>query len=390
MSRFCHLSVLAVLYIVVQGLWVVVEPSAAAETGTPTANIGAFQLPSECVNDEVRLSFSTDGRSVCAWWWPHQKSGDYEKNPVDFLVVDTSGRLLGNSHTTNRNELLRENPSIAWREMRQDFVTNSVGWGFYGAPPSKGLRIQSTGDVWGPYVAEMWALSDPQKLLWKTDMPPLAVKPRVISLLNREEGGPVLIAITGQQIIEVDNRTGQIRRGFTPGPIESDQEAVKRKKRFRLSVADTDPSLKFGSFALSHDTAHGLLACGAFFDKRVRVIRVSSPDRIHFEANTDVHPALPKGGQWGVRRVEFLAGGKYLLAEYHFGGRGTSVVSEPTEIFETATWRVVWREDDLDTRAVTLSSDGMLLALLRTNTLEVRRFEPNVKEGNKLAPNESN
>jgi len=229
----------------------------------------------------------------------------------------------------------------------------------------------------------MWGLSDPQKLLWRTDMPPLAVKPRVVGLLNREEDGPVLIAVTGQQIVEVDNRTGQIRRSFTPGPIESDQEAAKRKKRFRLSVADTDPSLKFSSFALGHDTANGLLACGAFFDKRVRVVRVSSPDRVLFEANTDVHPALPKGGQWGVRRVEFFAGGKYLLAEYHFGGRGTSVVSEPTEIFEIATWKVVWREDDVTTRAVTLSPDGKLLALLRSNTLEVRRFEPNVKEGNK-------
>ena len=94
-----------------------------------------------------------------------------------------------------------------------------------------------------------------------------------------------------------------------------------------------------------------------------------------FEANAEMNPVRPWGGDWRVRRVQFLADGKYVLAEYKFRGRGTSTVLEPTEIFETRTWKVVWKENDLEIKSVTLSPDGKKIAFLRANTLEVRPFE---------------
>ena len=76
-----------------------------------------------------------------------------------------------------------------------------------------------------------------------------------------------------------------------------------------------------------------------------------------------------------MHRVQFLADGKYLLAEYFFGGRGTSTTLLPTEIFETRTWKVVWKKNDLEIKSVTMSPDGTKIALLRGNTLEVLPFE---------------
>jgi hypothetical protein len=380
MLKIWKSTVVLMTCVLVEVLWANGETLPAAgirSAPTPTVK---FQLPADCANDVDRLSFSKSGRSICAWWWPHRKSGDYNKEPVDFVVIDMNGNLVGSSSVTNRNELLRDFPVIAWREKWKDFVKDAVGWGF-AADFSTGLRIQTTGDVWWPYVAEMWDLTDPPRLMWKTPIPPVAVKPQMVELLQETNTGAVLVAVNGKEIIDLDSQTGEIKRRFTTGPIESDSEAVKRKKHFRLKVDDGDPSLKFSSYAVGYDSKTGLLACGAFFDKRMRVVQVSSPNRILFEANTDGHPALPKGGCWTVRRVEFQNGGKYLLAESHFGGRGTDVVLDPTEIFETSTWKIVWREDETSIRAVTLSQDGNLLAFLRGNVIEVYPFQPAIEKG---------
>ena len=165
---------------------------------------------------------------------------------------------------------------------------------------------------------------------------------------------------------------------FPLGPIESDSEAVQRKKKFGLHVDDSDPALRFSAYCLSQDTAKGWLACGAFDDKRVRVVQMASNGPMVFEANTEVNPSQPWGGNWMVHRVEFLADAKYLLAEYDFGGRGTSTVLRPTEIFETATWKIVWKNSDPETGGITLSPDGKRMAFLRGDVLEVHAFDVDV------------
>ncbi len=324
--------------------------------------------------DETWLTFAESGRSVCVWWWPHTRPGDFNKEPGEFLVFDVRGQQLANSReVANRASVLADFPIVAWRETCGRFLEDSVGWAFR-SDLSREMRIRQAGP--GRFATEMWKLPPQTEPLWSTSLPSDALDPRPVGLLFSSDSKRLIIATTPQTGVLMDQETGKIERSFSFGRIESDADAVRRRKRFRLKVSDADPSLKFASLCMACDPQRELLACGGFFDKRVRVIRIGSPGRVLFEANTDVNPALPKGGTWMVQRVEFLSGGKYLLTEYHFGGRGTDLVLEPTEIFDTATWKIVWEESDVDIRKVTLSPDGKLIALFRGSTLEIHRFEP--------------
>ncbi|MCX7591715.1 MAG: hypothetical protein N2255_08815, partial [Kiritimatiellae bacterium] len=113
-----------------------------------------------------------------------------------------------------------------------------------------------------------------------------------------------------------------------------------------------------------------------FYDRRVRVVSLREPGTVVFEANTHDNPHKPHGGVWRVTGVEFLARGRYLLAEYSFDGRLTAVVLNPTDIFDTDTWQKVWHENSEQIRAVTLSNDGKKLAFIRNGVLEIGDFIP--------------
>jgi hypothetical protein len=121
------------------------------------------------------------------------------------------------------------------------------------------------------------------------------------------------------------------------------------------------------------------LACGAFYDKRVRILDIAQPVKVVFEANTDVNPAQPPGGTWEVRRVEFAGDGRYLIVRYDFGGRLTKVSIDCTEVFEVRSWRSVWKEEDSSIGSVTLSPDCRLLAFVRNNAIDIIPFQPAIK-----------
>jgi len=319
----------------------------------------------------VGVEFATDARSVCVWWWPDPPIGDFRKLPVEFVVFDLHGGVLNvSSNTLSRAEALRAFPSLVWRETQQEFVKSAVGWAF-AHDFSQGLRIRRTRD--SEHTAEMWALPARGEPIWSVHLP-RCTQPEPVKILLAPTDKTILINLTGSQGIVLDRDTGKTQYTFPFGPIESDAEALQRKKKFGFRSADDGHSLQFIAYALSQDTSNGRLACGAFFDKRIRVVEVAPSGNLVFEANTDVNPSRPIGGNWKVQRVQFLADGNYLLAQYEFGGRGTTTVLNPVEILETRTWKRVWKESDLGIRGVTLSPDGTTLAFLRDDGLEIHPF----------------
>lgn len=57
------------------------------------------------------LEFSADGRSMCVWWWPHPAVGDQTTMPLEFVIVDTLGKVLSVSRSsTNRANTLEVHP----------------------------------------------------------------------------------------------------------------------------------------------------------------------------------------------------------------------------------------------------------------------------------------
>ena len=82
--------------------------------------------------------------------------------------------------------------------------------------------------------------------------------------------------------------------------------------------------------------------------------------------------------------MEF-AGGRYLIAELHFGGRGCLSPRNVTEIYDADTWKVVWRSTSSEITNITISPDGRTMAYARTDGhLELVPFAPpadGAKEG---------
>ena len=317
------------------------------------------------------VEFSEDGRSMCVWWGPVPPVGDYTKLPLELVIFDMLGNVLSISRSsTNRAVSIKDFPTIGWRETQQEFVKDAMAWAF-ARDLSKGLRIKEI--RYNKHLAEMWELPAKDKPLWLTTLP--YVNPRPVSLFFDITNKTILVQTTGQEVVALDLETGKVADEFSLGPIETDIEVLKRKKKFGIRLDDDDPGLRFFASTLSLNSKKQLLASGSSNDKRVKVVGIASRGQMVFEANAEISPVRPWGGDWRVRRVQFLADGKYLLAEYKFGGRGTSTVLEPTEIFETRTWKVVWKENDLEIRSVTMSADGNKIAFLRGNILEVHPFE---------------
>ena len=175
----------------------------------------------------------------------------------------------------------------------------------------------------------------------------------------------------------LDRATGTTITNFSLGPIETLAEARKLKRKWGLRYDAED--LRFCAWTFSQDIKKGWLACGAFSDKRVRVVSTKNAGKVVFEANTDINPRAPWGGAWRVLRVDFLAGAGYLLVEYDVSRLDDSPRFAHTEIYETSTWSLVWQESNPEVWAVTLSPDANWLACLKgieRGSLELHPFVP--------------
>lgn len=324
------------------------------------------------------VQFSEDGRSVCAWWWP-SPMGDVRKLRVEFVIFDMKGELISYSQaTTNRLEALQKFPELKCADITQDVIADAAEW-IVARDFSQAIRLVKTGN--SDYVAEMWTLPIQKAPVWKQSLSE-CYGPKFIKPLLEPQDSMVVIATSGHNATILDRKTGEVKDSFAFGHIETDEEAVIRRKKFKIRIDDDDPSLRFSAMTYSQglNNDEEYIALGAFFDKRVRILRLISPYSTVFEANTDVNPWKPFGGVWRVSRVAFMSDGKYLLADYEFGGSGTSKVFDPTEIFDTTTWKVVWRNDDTNISSITLSPDGRTMAFLRNNIIELQSFDPKMNQ----------
>jgi len=332
-------------------------------------------VPAE--RDVVKLFFSADGQMVCAWWhdWRVVRTNYGSVRRTDqFRVFDLAGKQLCSSQDADRTLLWTNFPLVAWRDTQTAFITNAVGWLFDPAH-AWAVRVLDLPTFWGVRI-ECWSLpyvsnADP---VWSREMDRV-FSCRPVGKVD-PAGDELLFALQHARALILSRRTGETIREFTLGRAETEEELAKRKLRFGLHFAEGDPALSFSPRAFSYDERKHLLACGASFDKRVRVVDITAPVRVVFEANSDANPAKPRGGTWKVSRVEFVASGKYLIAGYDFGGRLTTVSIDSTEILDTETWRTAWKEEDPKIGSVTLSPDGSLLAFVRDKGIEFIPFRP--------------
>jgi hypothetical protein len=114
----------------------------------------------------------------------------------------------------------------------------------------------------------------------------------------------------------------------------------------------------------------GWLVCDEQESKRIRVISLSPPHRILKEVGEKGINGL---GVWSTPRLEPTADGQLLLKVSHWGSRLAGGRTE-AEIYDTGTWKVLWRHVDRTGGEIALSPDGKRLALLKGQILEMRPF----------------
>lgn len=381
---FRHSGLVASVLIPVMGLWgCSVGPVAGkgspldttgAEPWRVEANLRPWSITWE--DDFPQTEFSKTGEHICLWL-------GLSLGPVAFQVFDISGRKLGGSESPDYSGLLGEFPAIAWRWNRTEFVkgANFGGTEAFGfnADLSRGIRVVVPTNGVGPVVAEMWDLLEPPHRLWTQTLGQLQqvsslryAKP--IGRFCEWRSGSAFIQLSGRSCAELDARTGEVRRRFTFGPIESFADARAQAKKLGWPEGDAG-HLIFGAGCSDYDEKRTWIACGSWYDRRVRVFDVGRPEKLLFETYANAQPVRPGVGEWRVEEVKFLAGGSYLKAEYGFSAR-RGKAKRVLEIYETGSWRTVWQSGDAKLHGVTLAPDGRTMAYVRDAKLIVCAFKP--------------
>jgi hypothetical protein len=73
--------------------------------------------------------------------------------------------------------------------------------------------------------------------------------------------------------------------------------------------------------------------------------------------------------------IGFFAGGRLLAAEYEYERRFGPYKHE-TEVYDTSSWKTVWKSDDSKIQSFTLSPDGRTMAYVRGTVLIIAPFQP--------------
>ncbi|MGA2616892.1 MAG: hypothetical protein ABSF26_04725 [Thermoguttaceae bacterium] len=343
-------------------------------------------------NDEYppRLEFSSDSTMICAYWSSTYRHGDKRTGPPLRVVfkasdgsivadaVDSHSRLVGtylrqfprSVPRTSGMTYAPTNLSVRLATPFPDFLRDSGGWAFNN-DFTLGVRMVNPRDVFPPHekkdlvggphlwAIELWRLSPEAKRIWAVDVPD--------KVADLEEGA--FCKLGGKDVVFLafhpsrfgclfSQEDGKVVRTIPYGPTQ----------RRSLELRDEEEERGY-PHTFSIDSTRNLLASGDFTGRRIRVVAIEDGGKLVFEAHAADAPDRPRGGVWSVERVEFAANGRYLIATYHFGGRGTWRTATPTEIYDTKTWQKVWQDDDKAIRQIIVSPDGKKMAYLRAGTL---------------------
>jgi len=339
-------------------------------------------------SEPAGVEFSADGRHILCWWYPKPPIGEWDKMLGACAVFGLQGQPVnGATNGIGRltSEFVMDFETTAVRQHFADFLKKTNGldvvlWGF-SRDYSLGLRILNDGTQnFAHGTAELWRFRPKEDRLWARETPELGSFMGIAAFLAVGEEDSLLLAYeasnTGYLLTLKDGRTLD---KFTYGKPETEADELAYKRKFHLVGEMGDPSLGFYAGPLSFDRERRLLACGASYGRRIRVVSVDKPHNVVFEAHTNENPERPFGGTWSVESLRFDARGRYLVAASHFGGRLTRKYLSPVEIYDTASWQIVWSCRNKNTPRVSpprISPDGKLMALTRGARLEIGPFLP--------------
>ena len=337
------------------------------------------------------LEFSADGRLVCVWWLSNRTVGDYKKLPGRTAVFDVNGKLVEEATDASgqlQREFIHMFPDLSWRRRFAEFVQDTndwrvSAWGFApdGSLGARFLKPAHNDNYYTPGKAQLWRFAPTNSSLWSVELPKQvdSWSGGRIWLCDIDGKASVMLAFFGIRACVLSETDGALVDAFTYGKPDTEAEAEARARGFGLIGEADDVSHFFTAGEVAVDTSRNLIACGDAFSRRVRVLAIGRPHKVVFEANAEDNPERPRGGNWSVTSLQFGADGQYLVVGYRFGGRFTEKTYYPIEVYETRSWRLVWRvngEDARSYRPPSISPDGKAIALVRATMLEIGAFAP--------------
>jgi hypothetical protein len=344
------------------------------------------------------VEFSTDSTMVCAFWETTHQHGSTTVGPPLKIVFDIHGEIVPGTVSAKgglTEAYIRRFPrsvarvsgmvhdpladSLKLSTPYPDFLQGAGGWGFnndfslgirqvkprsaWNGRPNQDLHEDSGFALW---TLELWRLLPKKEQVWNVELPePTAAIEDV--LFFRRDGKNLMALAThpGEgYILSLDD--GRVVSRIRYNSFDSERPP-------KNAISD-DSAGPFKASQFSFDPSRDWLACGTSEGRGVRVFSLHSSAKLIFETNVYDNPHLPKGGKWSVEHVEFAAGGQYLVVERHFGGRGTGIRVNATEVFETKTWRKVWWKNSEYISSVCVSPDGKKMAFVRSNFMHNRSF----------------
>jgi len=373
----------------------VAGPTAAKENNLPAGSLDpetslpvVADLAPYGGSEPPGVEFSSDGQYVLCWWLPRPPIGDYHRILGRCVVFDLQANVVGaatNLAGQLAPEFVMKFKTTAVRQHFADFLkgTNNVDTLVWGFSQDYAMGFRTLGERehhFAKGIAELWRFAPRWDRIWACPTPETGDYTGIAVFLGSAPDDTLLLAYrASNKAYVLSLRDGRVADSFTYGKPETEADELAYKRKFHLAGEMGDPSLGFYAGPLSFDAARRLLACGASYGRRIRVVNVDKPHNVIFEARTNDNPERPLGGSWSVDSVHFDAGGRYLVTESNFGGRLTRKYLNPVEIYDTASWRVVW---SCEAKGIPrgspprISPDGKTIALARGARLEIGPFVP--------------
>jgi len=274
------------------------------------------------------------------------------------VVIDRENNIHNVMEDNNKVKSIYHEkfPYIFYRQKNESFLKGSKSWRFsqdgkYGVSSKRSYQknIEQYTEV------EFWDL-EKNRILWRKDykfsrillLDFLKYKNNSCILLAGPENTILVLMDNGDIINDISYNNPSDYSTFSPSLF----------------------NIGFYASGVSYNSTKQWIACGDFNSRRVRIFSIKDTIKLVSELNSNDDPSLPWGGVWWVDNIEFNENGKYMVIEYSFSGRGTSVICEPTEVYNVDIWKICWEENKLNVREVTISPDGKKIAYLRDYILE--------------------